>query len=281
MLTLTGITKRYDGRTAVDDLSLDVARGEILGLLGPNGAGKTTTMHIAVGLLTPDAGTVTVDGLGSPQRSEVRRAIGIAPQSLALYDLLSAEENLRFFAEIYGLSRARVAERVDWALTLVGLQDRRRDRVGTFSGGMKRRINIAAALLHEPAIVLLDEPTVGVDPQSRNAIFESILQLKAAGMTILYSTHYMEEAVRLCDRVAIVDHGRMLALDSVEGLIAQYGGDRVLVTRSNGDEVRTPTRDPLAALQAISSQRPIDYFRVDEPTLEQVFLSLTGRELRD
>jgi ABC-2 type transport system ATP-binding protein len=281
MLTLSGITKRYGDRTAVDGLSLDVARGEILGLLGPNGAGKTTTMHIAVGLLRPDAGEVTVAGLGSPLRRDVRRAIGIAPQSLALYDLLTAEENLRFFAEIYGLPRDRVADRVDWALGLVGLQDRRRDRVDTFSGGMKRRINIAAALLHEPDIVLLDEPTVGVDPQSRNAIFESIEHLKAAGTTIVYSTHYMEEAVRLCDRVAIVDHGRLLALDSVEGLIARYGGDRVLVTRSDGDEVRTPTRDPLAALQALASRRPIDYFRVDDPTLEQVFLSLTGRELRD
>jgi ABC-2 type transport system ATP-binding protein len=281
MLTLTDITKRYGERTAVDHLSLDVARGEILGLLGPNGAGKTTTMHIAVGLLRPDAGTVTVAGLGSPLRSDVRRVIGLAPQSLALYDLLTAEENLRFFADIYGLPRAVVARRVDWALALVGLQERRRERVETFSGGMKRRLNIAAALLHEPSLVLLDEPTVGVDPQSRNAIFDSILQLKAAGLTIVYSTHYMEEAVRLCDRVAIVDHGRVLALDSVEALVAQHGGDRVLVTRSDGDEVRTPTRDPLTALQALAAQRPIDYFRVDEPTLEQVFLSLTGRELRD
>jgi ABC-2 type transport system ATP-binding protein len=281
MLTLHGISKRYGGRIAVDDLSLDIARGEIFGLLGPNGAGKTTTMHIAVGLLTPDAGTVTVEGLGSPARADVRRAIGIAPQSLALYDVLTAEENLRFFAEIYGLPRTRVAERVDWALALVGLQDRRRDRVETFSGGMKRRINLAAALLHEPAVVLLDEPTVGVDPQSRNAIFDSILQLKAAGLTIVYSTHYMEEAVRLCDRVAIVDHGRVLAIDSVDGLIARYGGDRVLVTRSNGAEVRTPTRDPLTALQTLSAQASVDYFRVDEPTLEQVFLSLTGRALRD
>lgn len=281
MLTLDGVTKRYGSRTAVDHLDLSVNRGEILGLLGPNGAGKTTTMHMAIGLLPPDSGRVSVEGLGSPRVPLVRRAIGIAPQSLALYDLLTAEENLHFFADIHGLSRTLAKQRVDWALSLVALSDRRRDRVGTFSGGMKRRINLAAALLHEPRIVLLDEPTVGVDPQSRNAIFDSILQLKAAGLTIVYSTHYMEEAVRLCDRVAIVDDGRLLALDSVPGLIATHGGDRVLVTRVHGRETRTPTSDPLRALQGRAAQGPIDYFRVDEPTLEQVFLSLTGRELRD
>jgi ABC-2 type transport system ATP-binding protein len=211
----------------------------------------------------------------------VRARIGVAPQALALYDLLTGRENLRFFGKVYGLGGAALEGRVAECLAFAGLTDRGSDRVDTYSGGMKRRLNLAAALVHDPDLLLLDEPTVGVDPQSRNAIFDSILQLKAAGLTIVYSTHYMEEAVRLCDRVAIMDHGRVLALDSVDGLIGRYGGDRVLVTRSNGAEVRTPTRDPLAALQTLSAQAPVDYFRVDEPTLEQVFLSLTGRALRD
>ena len=281
MLTLDAVTKRYGRRTAVDGLSLSVPRGQVLGLLGPNGAGKTTTMHMAIGLLAPDSGSVVLEDLGPPADPRARRVIGIAPQSLALYDLLTAEENLHFLADIHGLSRAHAASRVAWALALVALDDRRRDRVDTFSGGMKRRLNIAAALLHEPRIVLLDEPTVGVDPQSRHAIFDSILQLRNAGLTILYSTHYMEEAARLCDRVAIVDRGRLLALDSVDGLVAAHGGDRVLVTRAHGVETRTPTADPLRALQELAAQTPVDYFRVEEPTLEQVFLSLTGRELRD
>lgn len=281
MLTLAGITKRYGARTAVDRLSLSVARGEVLGLLGPNGAGKTTTMHIAAGLLPPDAGTVDLDGRGSPADAQVRARLGIAPQSLAVYDLLTAEENLRFFADLYDVPRATAGERVDWALGFVGLLERRRDRVGTFSGGMKRRLNIAAALVHEPELVLLDEPTVGVDPQSRNAIFDSILALKARGLTVVYSTHYMEEAVRLCDRVAIVDHGRVLALDTVEGLAKAHGGERVLVTRSAGVEQRIPTADPLAELMVRSQHGEIEYFRVEEPTLEQVFLTLTGRTLRD
>ena len=265
---------------AVDDLDLDVQPGEVLGLLGPNGAGKTTTLHMAAGLLAPDAGRVMVAG-GAAADADVRRRIGIAPQALAVYDLLTADENLRFFADLYAVPRAEVSGRVDWALHFVGLTDRRRDRVETFSGGMKRRLNIAAALVHAPDVVLLDEPTVGVDPQSRNAIFDSILALKAQGLAVVYSTHYMEEAVRLCDRVAIIDHGRLLAVDTVAGLIAAHGGERVLVTRAAGVEHRVPTSDPLGELMARSQHGHLDSFRVDEPTLEEVFLALTGRQLRD
>jgi ABC-2 type transport system ATP-binding protein len=281
MLVLSHISKRYGSRLAVDDLTLEVRPGEILGLLGPNGAGKSTTMHVAVGLLRPDTGEVTVGAHGAPSSPEARRVLGLAPQNLAVYDLLSAEENLRFFARLYGLTGAAQRTRVDAALTFAGLQERRADRVGAYSGGMKRRLNIAAAILHEPALVLLDEPTVGVDPQSRNAIFDSIETLRAQGRTIVYSTHYMEEASRLCDRVAIIDAGRVLALDTVPGLLRTHGGVPRLHARAGGQDVVVETRDPLAELNRMSAAAPVESFRVEEPTLEQVFLSLTGRTLRD
>jgi ABC-2 type transport system ATP-binding protein len=197
-LALRGLRKRFGKTVAVDGLSLSVRKGEILGLLGPNGAGKSTTVHMAVGLLSPDEGEVQVAGLGSPRQPEVRRQLGVAPQALALYEALSAEENLRFFGQIYGLSGRRLAERVDWALEFSALTERRRDAAGTFSGGMKRRLNLAAALVHDPRILLLDEPTVGVDPQSRNAILERIAELRQQGRTVVYTTHYMEEVTRLC-----------------------------------------------------------------------------------
>jgi len=281
MLVLSHIVKRYGARVAVDDLSLEVRPGEILGLLGPNGAGKSTTMHVAVGLLRPDGGTVTLGAHGSPHVPAARRRLGLAPQNLAVYDLLSAEENLTFFGQLYGLSGATLRTRVDAALTFAGLAERRRDRVGGYSGGMKRRLNIAAAVLHEPELVLLDEPTVGVDPQSRNAIFDSIEALRAQGRTIVYSTHYMEEAVRLCDRVAIIDAGKVLALDTVPGLLRAHGGVPRLHVRAAGEAHVIETREPLAELNRISASTPVESFRVEEPTLEQVFLALTGRTLRD
>ena len=281
MLILSHIVKRYGTRTAVDDLSLGVRPGEIVGLLGPNGAGKSTTMHVATGLLAPDAGSVTIGRYGSPSQSAARRRLGFAPQNLAVYDLLSAEENLAFFAQLYGLSGAARVARVEASLALAGLTERRHDRVGAYSGGMKRRLNIAAAILHEPELVLLDEPTVGVDPQSRNAIFDSIEALKAQGRAIVYSTHYMEEAVRLCDRVAIIDQGRVLALDTVPGLIAGHAGPPRLHVRTAGRDVAMETRDPLGELNRLAAEAPIESFHVEAPTLEQVFLSLTGHTLRD
>ena len=281
VLTLDGLHKRYGATVAVDGLSLRVEPGEILGLLGPNGAGKSTTVHLALGLLAPDRGTVTVDGLGPPTDPSVRRHLGLAPQALALYDTLSAEENLAFFGRIHGLAGRALAARVDWALDFAALVDRRRDRAGTFSGGMKRRLNLAAALLHEPRLVLLDEPTAGVDPQSRNAILERILALRQAGLTVVYTTHYMEEAERLCDRVAIVDQGRVLALDTVAGLLRAHGGPPALLATVRGEARRIPTADPVAELARLASAGPVEDFRVERATLEDVFLGLTGRRLRD
>jgi ABC-2 type transport system ATP-binding protein len=248
MLTFTDVRKSFGKTVAVDGLSLSVRKGEVLGLLGPNGAGKSTSVSLAVGLRAPDAGTVTIDG-GNPSDPAVRQRIGVAPQALAIYDLLSGEENLRFFGQVYGLSGAALEARVAWCLEFVGLTDRRKDWAGGYSGGMKRRLNLAAALLHDPDLLLLDEPTVGVDPQSRNSIFESIESLHRQGRTVIYTTHYMEEAARLCDRIAIVDHGQLLALGTVDDLIAQHGGEATVV--------------------------------VQGPTLEKVFLNMTGRSLRD
>jgi ABC-2 type transport system ATP-binding protein len=281
MLTLTHATKKYGGTTAVDDLTLQVRPGEIFGLLGPNGAGKSTTVHLAVGLLTPDAGTVAIGALGSPTRPETRKRVGVAPQALSLYEMLTGQENLDFFGRMYGLSGAALAARAAWALDFVGLTDRRHDRAGTYSGGMKRRLNLAAAILHDPELLLLDEPTVGVDPQSRNSLFENILALKRAGKTIVYTTHYMEEASRLCDRVAIVDRGKLLAQDTVPGLLATHGGRPVLVIETADGERRLETDDPLAALNSAASRGLVTGFRVERATLEQVFLHLTGRTLRD
>ena len=281
MLTLTNVRKTFGKTVAVDGLSLSVRKGELFGLLGPNGAGKSTSVSLAVGLLTPDSGSVAIEGLGNPADPGVRQQIGVAPQAIALYDLLSGEENLRFFGEVYGLSGAPLAKRVAWCLDFVGLSDRKDDASAGYSGGMKRRLNLAAALVHDPQLLLLDEPTVGVDPQSRNKIFENIEALHAEGRTIIYTTHYMEEAVRLCERIAIVDAGRLLALGTVAELLQQHGGAPTLVIKTNGAERRVQTPDPLAELNRIAATDTIDGFQMERPTLEQVFLSLTGRSLRD
>ena len=192
-----------------------------------------------------------------------------------------AIENLRFFGEIYGLGGAALADRVRWSLDFVGLTERAGSRVQTYSGGMKRRLNLAAALVHDPALILLDEPTVGVDPQSRNQIFENILALKRLGRTVIYTTHYMEEAERLCDRVAIVDHGRLLALGTVPELLAAHGARPTLVAQTDRGEHRAETDDPLADLNRLAATATIATFHMEQPTLEQVFLQLTGRRLRD
>jgi ABC-2 type transport system ATP-binding protein len=250
-LRLEGVRKRYGALVAVDGLDLEARPGEILGLLGPNGAGKTTTVSLATGLIEPDEGRVTIEGAGSPTLPQARQRLGVAPQALAVYDSLSGRENVRFFGALSGLSGRALAERVEWALDFVGLVERAGDRVAGYSGGMKRRLNLAAAVVHDPEIVLLDEPTVGVDPQSRNLVFENVLALRARGRAIVYTTHYMEEAERLCDRVAIVDHGRLLAQGAVPELLAAHGG------------LDAP---------------PV---RVERAGLENVFLRLTGRRLRD
>jgi len=281
VVNLTDVRKSFGKIVAVDGLSLSVRKGEVFGLLGPNGAGKSTTVSLAVGLLTPDAGTVTIDGHGDPVNPDVRRNIGVAPQALSLYDLLTGEENLRFLGEVYGLGGATLDQRVKWCLDLAGLTDRKGDRTGGYSGGMKRRLNLAAAVLHDPELLLLDEPTVGVDPQSRNRIFDSIEQLHQQGRTIIYTTHYMEEAERLCDRIAIIDAGKLLALGTLTELLTAHGGAPTLIVRSNGREQRLQTPNPLAELNRIAAQSSIDEFQMEQPTLEQVFLRLTGRSLRD
>jgi ABC-2 type transport system ATP-binding protein len=246
-LSAHGLSKRFGDRVAFGDLSFEIAYGEVFGFLGPNGAGKTTTVSMIAGLVTPDAGDVLIAGerLGGDTDPK-KRKIGLVPQDLALYDELSARANLRFFGGLYGLAGTALDQAIAAVLTLVGLADRERDRVSTYSGGMKRRLNLAAGLLHDPDILLLDEPTVGVDPQSRNAIFENLEVLKRRGKALLYTTHYMEEVERLADRVVIMDHGKVIANDTLAGLQA---------------------RAPAGAGQRAS--------------LEAVFLTLTGRSLRD
>ncbi len=278
----------------MDSVSFSIERGETFGLLGPNGAGKSTTIGMLVGLIKPDSGQVFVAG-ENPVQLAVRNRIGIAPQSLSLYDNLSAQENLRFFGSVYGLHGIRLNERVAWALDFSGLTDRAKDRVNTFSGGMKRRLNIAVGLIHEPEILLLDEPTVGVDPQSRNHILECISQLAKSGLAIIYTTHYMEEAEKLCDRVAIIDHGRILANETVDEMLRKFGGKAIVTADvvENPNQISLPgvptsgslefksdrAIDELAALQSQGVR--FGQVKIDKPNLEGVFLSLTGRSLRD
>ncbi|MEY3229966.1 MAG: hypothetical protein RL689_53 [Planctomycetota bacterium] len=283
MLTLRNLRKKYGDLLAVDGLSLAIERGEVFGLLGPNGAGKSTTIGMSVGMIRPDAGTVTLEGFGDPTTPSVRRAVGVAPQSLALYEDLTARENLAFFGRLHSMAGRTLRRRVDQTLDMVGLASRQADRVATFSGGMKRRLNLAAAMIHEPPLLLLDEPTAGVDPQSRNSILDLVRSMAARGVTILYTTHYMEEAAKLCTRVAIVDHGRLLALGTVPDLVGMHGGTTVITVDRGDHSDRIETTDPVrdvAAIMADSSQG-ISGLRIDRPDLESVFLNLTGRSLRD
>ncbi len=283
MLHLANISKSYKrgALVAVDGLTLEVREGEVFGLLGPNGAGKSTTIGIAVGLTMPDSGTVVLGDMGPPTGGPARRALGVAPQSLAVYDELSGEENLRFFGRLYGLGGKALEGRVEEMLELSGLSDRRGDRVSGYSGGMKRRLNIASALLHNPRMLMLDEPTVGVDPQSRNAIFDQIESMRARGLTVLYTTHYMEEAQRLCNRVGIIDRGRLLAVDTPDALIDRYGGDSTLTIDGDRGQESMKTKDPARDVASALARGGVRGVRIDRPNLETVFLSLTGRSLRD
>jgi ABC-2 type transport system ATP-binding protein len=281
MLKLLQVRKKFGTLVAVDDLTLELRSGEVFGLLGPNGAGKSTTINLAVGLLSPDAGTISIDGAGSPSDPIVRSKIGVAPQALAIYEELSGEENLAFFGAMQGLDGAILKKRVAVSLEFVGLSDRRRDRVKVYSGGMKRRLNLAVALVHDPPLLLLDEPTVGVDPQSRNSIFENIEALRRQGRTIVYTTHYMEEAQRLCDRVGVIDRGKLLALGTVSELIRRYGAQSEIIIERPEGEQRIVTDDPMTELARLNQAEPLRGFRVERPNLETVFLSLTGRSLRE
>ena len=247
MLTVNSLRKTFGTLVAVDDVSFGIEAGQLVGLLGPNGAGKTTTVAMVAGLLTPERGEVLIAGrplAGDTDPS--KRRIGLVPQDLALYEELTARENLRFFGALFNLSGRALDSAIAAAVDLVGLADRIGDRVKDFSGGMKRRLNLAAGILHDPDILLLDEPTVGVDPQSRNAIFDNLEVLKKRGKALLYTTHYMEEAERLADRIVVIDHGRVIANDTLAGLQSGVAGEPG--GRAN---------------------------------LESVFLTLTGRSLRD
>lgn len=269
--------REFGATRAVDGVELEVRAGECLGLLGPNGAGKTTTLRILSTLLAPTAGHVRVLGLDpTADGGRLRERIGVVPQEIALYDAMTARENLTFFARTFGVVADRVGERVAWALGQAGLADRADDRVGAYSGGMKRRLNLVAAVLHEPELVFLDEPTVGIDPQSRQRVFELVRSLREAGVTMIYTTHLLGEVEELCDRIAIQDRGRIVAV----GTLAELQRDAIQERGDGGLEL-DPGVD-LARVVEILRERGIEArVREDEPSLEEVFLALTGRALRD
>ena len=309
VLAARDLRKRYGELEAVKGVSFQIHEGETYGLLGPNGAGKTTTISMVCGLLTRDAGEVTLDGQAIDVGAVAAKAgIGYVPQELAIYPDLSARENLEFFGRLYDLGGAQLKARVSEVLELIGLTERAKDRTSTFSGGMQRRLNIGIGLLHQPRLLLLDEPTVGVDPQSRNAILESIAELGRQGMAILYTTHYMEEAERLCTRIGIIDGGEIRAEGTRKELVALIGqreqvrltltGDVVAAARAagrvrgvasaaaKGDEVEVLTADAgrvlprlLDAVEAAGAH--VRGVEIVQPNLEAVFLHLTGRALRD
>lgn len=303
MIKAENLKKQYGSTVAVADVSFEVQKGQTFGLLGPNGAGKTTTIKLLCGLLKPDAGAITLDRKTYPDLIDVRMSLGVVPQALALYEELSALENLRFFGRMYGLSGRKLKERVSTCLEIAGLAQRSKEQVSKYSGGMKRRLNMVCSLLHDPPILLLDEPTVGVDPQSRNLIFDTIEDMSEQGRTIIYTTHYMEEAQRLCDRVAIIDRGRIMDMDSVENLINRHGGPSHIEAEFEEKEsninkikpfvddeniqlkeskIRFQTSRPMESLAKLnSSGMRFRSLKVQTANLEDVFLNLTGRRLRD
>jgi ABC-2 type transport system ATP-binding protein len=308
LIKVENLSKAYGDIQAVDDVSFEVRRGEILGLLGPNGAGKTTVINVLSTYTGPTSGTVSIAGHSvSAEAEEVKRVIGVVPQEIALYPDLNAVENLHFFGRMYDIPRATLERRSAELLELVGLTEHARRRVEHYSGGMKRRLNLAVGLLSAPRLLMLDEPTVGVDPQSRNAIFENIQALKRQGLTILYTTHYIEEAETLCDRVAIMDEGRIIALDTPQHLINTLGTGIIHIgVQDLDEEVLARLRalpqiqavdhsDSTLALETVDAQRalleiiglfsetatPMTSLEILEPNLESVFIRLTGKQLRD
>lgn len=281
MVSIKNVSKRFASKTVVNDMSLEIGRGEFVGLLGPNGAGKTTTINMIIGELTPDSGSIILGDSGSPQQSAVRRTIGIVPQTLALYDNLPAYDNLDFFAQLYGIRGSDRSRHIQRALEVVNLTERKRDYVKTFSGGMKRRLNIAIALLHQPALLVLDEPTVGVDPQSRNAIFDCLRKMKAEGCTILLTSHYLEEAQHLCDSVAIMDEGKILARGTVNDVIENYGGLATLTMETSNGVIQIETSNPVQEIIRVHQEAQIISLRMNSPSLEKAFLNITGKHLRD
>lgn len=312
-IVVQGLRKQFDpprGPVAADDLSFDIREGEIFSLLGPNGAGKTTTISMLSCLLRPDVGDAQVGGFSVTREPEkVKELIGVVPQDVALYEDLTGRENLLFWGRMYGLKGPRLTQRVDEVLELIGLVDRQKDRLGKYSGGMKRRVNIGAALLHNPRFLYLDEPTVGIDPQSRRSILDGVKDFKAAGVTVLYTTHYMEEAQELSDRIGILDKGKMIALGTKDELVHLVGEHtRIEVTLDReAQSLAAQWRDLPRVLDvsepedgrlwllaedantlmprlfegARAAGARITEINLAEPNLETVFLHLTGRGLRD
>jgi ABC-2 type transport system ATP-binding protein len=305
-LEVLDLCKNYGPTRALDGVSFEVREGEIFGLLGPNGAGKTTLLSIVSCLLEPSAGEALLQGRRlTPSDRELRRLIGIVPQELAVYGELTARENLQFLGELYGLRGPHLWRRVVAVLAAIGLADKAGDRVSTFSGGMKRRLNLGAALVHSPRLLLLDEPTVGVDPQSRNHIFEEVRRLNAAGVTVVYTSHYMEEVQALCSRIGIMDQGRLVACDTLSGLLQLLPGlvrfrvseltpglrERIKALPDcrlleHGGELELECADVKGTLvRLVSSLQDysgrLNALEIEESNLERVFLHLTGRALRD
>ncbi|HOX83112.1 MAG TPA: ABC transporter ATP-binding protein [Chryseolinea sp.] len=281
MVKLDKVTKHFGSKVVVDDFSLDINQGELFGLLGPNGAGKTTTINMIIGALAPESGSIKINGTGEPGQQDVKRLIGIVPQTLAVYETLTAEQNLEFFGRLYGLRGEELQDCIEHALKLVNLIERKDDRVSKYSGGMKRRLNIALALLHRPSLLILDEPTVGVDPQSRNAIFESIIKLKEEGCTIILTSHHIEEAQKLCDRVGIMDEGKLIAEDSVQNLISKHGGKSTLIVETSKGITKIETDQPVKEIIRLNEEDTILSLQMETPNLEKAFLNITGKHLRD
>jgi ABC-2 type transport system ATP-binding protein len=311
ILQVQNLVKKYGEFTAVNDISFDIESGEIFSLLGPNGAGKTTTISMLSTLYTPTSGDALIDGHSiSRDPMAVRKIIGVVPQDIALYEELTARENLAFWGQMYGMKGKALIERIDEVLEQIGLTSKAKDRVKTYSGGMKRRVNIGVGLLHRPRLLFMDEPTVGIDPQSRRSILDSVKALNQLGMTILYTTHYMEEAQELSHRVGIIDHGRLIALGTQKELTQQVGKNETLILHINEDEdpevlaeslkdipgvltasstdsqvslIAREAEEILAPVITRANERGIKIRSVDirEPNLEAVFLHLTGRALRD
>jgi ABC-2 type transport system ATP-binding protein len=311
ILEVKDLVKKYGDFTAVKGISFDIKEGEIFSLLGPNGAGKTTTISMLSTLYAPTSGDATIAGNSVTKHPmNVRNAIGVVPQEIALYEDLTARENLIFWGQMYGLGGKSLITRVDEVLEQIGLVDKAKDRVKTYSGGMKRRVNIGVGLLHKPKLLFMDEPTVGIDPQSRRAILDTVKDLNKQGMTVLYTTHYMEEAEELSHRVGIIDHGELIALGTQKELTKQVGQSETLVLHIGENEdpealvsalknvdgileanainheisVITPlAKDVLATVVGKANERGIKIHSIDirEPNLEAVFLHLTGRALRD
>ena len=309
MIEIERLRKSFGSLTAVDDISFSVSEGEIFGLLGPNGAGKTTSINMVCGVLKPDGGRVLIGGMDIwLEPKKVKQNLGVVPQEIAVYEDLSARDNLNFWGSLYGLSGADLKTRVNESLTRVGLSDRAKDRVKDFSGGMKRRLNLCMGLLHRPRVVLLDEPTVGIDPQARLNILEVVREVAASGTTVLYTTHYMDEAEELCDRIAIVDHGKILSVGTLAELTKLAGEAEVLRLTGRFDD--PAVRDRLNALDGVRVLKVDDHLAVlsvvaegpglldilptvlaadlevtdvsiQQPNLQNVFISLTGKELRD